>query len=479
MAARYVSLSCMGKTSFLISSRLRRGAALPVEETGELEGTYSISESSFLGLINRLSYTINKKGRDEVLELLKIKAPHVGICSDRDLVPVGNGLFDYKSKKLTPFTPDKVFLRKSPVDYNPSAQNPVIHNPDDGTDWDVASWMDSLSDDPEVVELLWQVIGAVIRPEVNWGRLAMLYSEKGNNGKGTLCRLMEYLCGKENCASIKMQDFAKDFILESLIGASAIIVDENDVGAYLDKASNFKATVTGDTIQINRKYKAPVSYKFRGFMVQCINELPKTKDKSGSLYRRMLLIPFTKCFTGMERKYIKNDYLKRKEVLEYVLWRVLNMDYYELDEPAACRMLMADFREENEPVLAFWEEFRDQFVWDLLPFGFLYDLYKAWHDRFNRSGTLMGHRTFYSELRNAIADDPEWKATMPRGSAVATGTKMAKPEALILRYHLVEWADRYAVGYDTERYCTTKHLEKAYRGVYRVAPAAASTGSGD
>ena len=43
------------------------------------------------------------------------------------------------------------------VDYNPTATNVIIHNNDDGTDWDIESWMSDLSDDPEVVELLWQI----------------------------------------------------------------------------------------------------------------------------------------------------------------------------------------------------------------------------------------------------------------------------------------------------------------------------------
>ena len=82
------------------------------------------------------------------------------------------------------------------MNYNPNAKNPVIHNPDDGTDWDVESWMADLSDDPEIVNVLWKILGAVIRPNVAWGKAAWLYSESGNNGKGTLCQLMRALCGK-------------------------------------------------------------------------------------------------------------------------------------------------------------------------------------------------------------------------------------------------------------------------------------------
>ena len=72
-----------------------------------------------------------------------------------------------------------------------------------------------------------------------------------------------------------MSDFSKDFHLEPLIHASAIIVDENDVGVYLDKVANLKAVITNDVVLINRKFKMPVSYQFFGFMVQCLNEYPR------------------------------------------------------------------------------------------------------------------------------------------------------------------------------------------------------------
>ena len=126
---------------------------------------------------------------------------------------------------------------------------------------------------------------------------------------------MRQLVGEDSYASIPLTDFIKDFMLEPLVGVSAIIVDENDVGTHIDKADNLKSVITRDAIQINRKFKSPISLRFKGFMVQCLNEMPRVKDKSDSFYRRQLFIPFTKCFTDVERKYIKKDYLHSTEVL--------------------------------------------------------------------------------------------------------------------------------------------------------------------
>src|SRR5690606_14693846 len=107
--------------------------------------------------------------------------------------------------------------------------------------------------------------------------------------------------------------------------------------------------------------------------------------KSESFYRRQLFVPFTKSFTGREKKYIKDDYLQRREVLEYVFWYAINRagaaspgDYYELSEPAATKEVLAEYKDFNDPVRAFWEEFRLRLAWDLAPFTFLYALYKAW-----------------------------------------------------------------------------------------------------
>ena len=88
---------------------------------------------------------------------------------------------------------------------------------------------------------------------------------------------MRQLCGEGTYASIPLADFSKDFMLEPLLHASAVIVDENDVGTFIDKAANLKAIITGDVFQMNRKHKSAIAYRFRGFMVQCLNELPRIR----------------------------------------------------------------------------------------------------------------------------------------------------------------------------------------------------------
>lgn len=106
--------------------------------------------------------------------IMREEAPRVKRCSERNLIAVNNGIFDFDTKTLMPFTPDKVFTSKSRVDYNPNAKNVVIHNDEDGTDWDVESWMNTLSDDKGVVTIPWQILGAIIRPNVSWNKACFI-----------------------------------------------------------------------------------------------------------------------------------------------------------------------------------------------------------------------------------------------------------------------------------------------------------------
>ena len=434
---------------------------------GDEEGIYTTDEAVFKRLAKQYNYSISSKELADVMEMIGLDAPRVSRTMDRDLIAVNNGIFNYETKELLPFSPDYVFLAKSRVDYIPTAHNVIIHNDDDGTDWDVESWMNELSDDPEIVELLWQILSAIIRPHVRWNKSAWFYSNTGNNGKGTLCELMRSLCGDGSYAAIPLSDFSKDFALEPLTRATAIIVDENDVGGFIDKAANLKAVITNDVIPINRKFKTPISYQFYGFMVQCLNEFPRIRDKSDSFYRRQLFIPFDKCFTGRERKYIKNDYLHRSEVLEYVMYKVLNMNFYTLSEPVSCRNALEEYKDYNDPVRQFLDDMLPELKWDLVPFSFMYDLYKAWFRKNSPNGSLQGKNTFIMDVTNLLQNYPDWTC-IGRQTAIRPGHMMDAPEPLIAEYNLEDWKNPNYTGGDINRICTPQ-LKATYNGIRRLS----------
>ena len=74
----------------------------------------------------------------------------------------------------------------------------------------------------------------------------------------------------------------------------------------------------------------------------------------------------------MEKKYIKHDYLKRKEVLEWIV-HYLCYNMPALDEfPPLSDMQdsLEEFRNANNSVAAFWSELESEFTWNFFQMPF-------------------------------------------------------------------------------------------------------------
>ena len=152
------------------------------------------------------------------------------------------------------------------------------------------------------------------------------------------------------------------------------------------------------------------------------------------------------------------------------MYRVLNMNYYQLSEPAACKAALAEYKEYNDSVRQFLKEMLDQCVWDVLPYQFLYDLYKAWFDRNMPSGTKQNKTAFIDNLTSIIEADPNlpWGAT-GRSNAIRPGNRMNAPEPLIIAYQLNDWKNPIYRGNDPDQICHPL-IKATYRGLYRTGP---------
>lgn len=420
------------------------------EVSGENEGLYISSTEVIFKKITQFNRTLTKTQIWQVYEEILREAEVKYVNTDPDLIPLQNGVFNYKTKVLLPFSCDMVFVKKIPINFNPLRNTAPVYKNDDGTEWNIDDWLLSLSDDPETAHLLLQVCGAVLRPYAGWEEILFLYSAVGRNGKGTFCALLRELAGEGNYASISLKQMTRRFGLSQLLDVSAVITDENSVATedIIKDIENVKAITTGDHIQLERKYKNPVDFQYKGIVVQCLNNLPQFSDQTSSMKRRMLFVSFPKTFTGCDNKAIKADYLHRKDTLEYIVWKVLAdmPDYYEFSVPEASKKLMGIYELETNLIKQFWEEFRDRFVWELLPGQFLYDLYKAWAEQDMGVRNIEGKNTFLNSLRRIVVDDSEWEyfsTSVPLPDAFNL-----QAEYLLGEYNLVKWMNSRYYGAD-------------------------------
>lgn len=260
------------------------------------------------------------------------------------LIPVANGVFNLRTKRLQPFSPNYAITSKIKTAYREGAQKPTL-----GGWFDFDKWLDSIAcGDSEIVTLLWQVMNEAINPNRTRRKMVIL-TGSGNNGKGTFQALLENLIGRENVSSLKPDQFGEKHLLAALSGKVCNIGDDI-TDKYLDSVSDLMSVVTGDTIQVNPKHQQPYEATYRLLCIFSGNGLPRSRNRSNGWYRRLCVVPFNADFNGeAERPEVKEVFVKDKELLEWILHQILNMaDFEKFVEPMASKLLLAEYKEDND-----------------------------------------------------------------------------------------------------------------------------------
>ena len=377
------------------------------------EGIYETNVSYLRNIIRQLQPTIKKHELEDTAIFIEDLAECVRVNDNPDLIPVANGIFDFKKKDLLPFTPDFVSLYKSPIPYDDQAMTSPVLYCNDGTPFVFDLWLADLFDnDQELTMLAWQMIGATLRCYVSWNKCFILYNTVGCNGKGCLVKLIEQLVGEKNVSSIPFSKFGERFGLSALPHSMVVATNENATSDYTKLANKIKEVITGDSVEIEIKYKNPFTFKYRGLLIECCNKLPSFGDQTESLYRRFILMPFDKTFVGNEKPEIKEKLLTDPSVLRYILHKVLNSDisdFYSFVKPKRSLQLLEQFKISNDNVRLFWTTIRSQFVSSIIKSSDMYEIYKAWRVVDVQSGHSVRRAEFDERMAEILSNDPDWE----------------------------------------------------------------------
>ena len=459
--------------------------SLPIgiyQTTGDNKGVYEITNDpygAFGELVERYKPDATRREKLEVFTLVKSRLKVVEKCVIPYYVAVNNGIWDVGDKILHPFSQDLVFTSKIHTNLNLAATNPVITIPEDNSTWDVDTFFSELGS-PEFVESIKEVIQAACLPLAPRNKMVLFMNTAGNNGKGTICQLIRNILGKDSVVSIPITNFSKQFELANLPHACSVICDENDVSSFSQGLGNLKSVITGDTVSIERKYKESFDYSFHGLVLQCVNDFPKGDDKSGSFRRRLHIIPFENCFTGAEKRYIKDRLIYRTDVLEYILKMVLvDMEYREqFTETAATKKALESYVKTTNSVVSFLQEILPECKWDLLPAtDFLYSAFKSWYREVSPSGKVIGRNDFIDSMKEFIVTDEvaklEWEWT---DSTRSKGyIDCDKKEPLLDRYDLTAFMDNTFGAYVNREFVYEYRLKEKYSGLKRRSATANNT----
>lgn len=139
--------------------------------------------------------------------------------------------------------------------------------------------------DSEVRGYLQEYAGYTLLPDCRH-QLACWLIGGGGNGKSTFAQIMQAL----HRDPVSMQLDALDgFNLAGLVGASLVYCDETPT--RIDE-QRLKTLVSGDSVQVDRKYRDPLVIRPTAKWIVSGNALPAISDHSDGFWRRWVVIPF-------------------------------------------------------------------------------------------------------------------------------------------------------------------------------------------
>ena len=318
---------------------------LHIYKDGVYSNGYREIESNMIQHIPNLK----KMQRREVLDYMELIVDEKE-QSDANLIAFNNGVYDIVTEELKPFSTDIVITNKIPWNYNPDAYNELAD-----------STLNKLAcGDATIRALLEECIGYCFYRRNELGKAFILTGDK-SNGKSTFLDCVKAILGDRNISALDLKELGDRFNTSMMFGKLANIGDDiGDDFLQGSQVSVFKKIVTGNRIKAERKGQDP--FEFNPFikLLFSANDIPRMKDKTGAVLRRLVIIPFNATFSKDDPDYepfIKYK-LTQEEPIEYFIRLgveglkrvIINNGFTKSDK---VQNQLDEYEEENNPILAF------------------------------------------------------------------------------------------------------------------------------
>ena len=336
------------------------------------DGIYQVGYKAIeTAMINQIP-NLKKTQRREVLEYMELIADEKA-QADARYIAFRNGVLDIVTGQMQPFSPDLVITNQIPWDYNPEAYSELA----DDT-------LNKLAcGDQPIRALLEECIGYCFYRRNELGKAFILTGDK-SNGKSTFLDCVKAILGDRNISALDLKELGDRFNTSMMFGKLANIGDDiGDDFLQGSQVSVFKKIVTGNRIKAERKGQDP--FEFNPFikLLFSANDIPRMKDKTGAVLRRLVIIPFNASFSKDDPDYdpfIKYQLVEQSSV-EYLirvgvegLKRIIENNEFTKSEKVAEQI--DEYENENNPIKAFIDDCGVEMIEDE-PTGDVYSRYQV------------------------------------------------------------------------------------------------------
>lgn len=297
--------------------------------------------------------------------------------TDENYINFKNGILNIHTLELSKHTPELMSSIQIPCNW--SAKEIPTPNFD--------GFLNTLtSGDIQTQKLILEYIGAVVSNIQGWRfKKAMFLLGKGDTGKSTLINLIAMLLGSKNVAERDLRGLNERFGKTAAYNKRLIYANDLPFMKIEDNTV-FKNLTGGDSISIEFKNKEPFDFKFKGFLLYGMNELPHFGgDKGDHVYNRIIIVkcdnvvPKEKLDPNLQQKlYNERDGIIHKAVM--ALMEAVNRNY-QFSITENCINNLTEYKRENSYPVEFWTTYLRPLNPDEKPClesQQLYDYFRHW-----------------------------------------------------------------------------------------------------
>ena len=335
------------------------------------DGRYTCDQNILAAAMRKYIPALKKNNKIEVIDYMSDMAPEKQEA-DAKYIAFKNCIIDIKTGETLAPSPEYVITNIIPWNYDPDAYDELA----DKT-------LDKIAcGDEQIRMVLEECIGYCFCRSANYNKAFILTGEK-SNGKSTFLKVLTALLGDENISSLDLKNLGDRFSKASLYNKLANVGDDISE-EFIPDLSLFKKITDGGRIQAENKGQKPFEFNPYCKLLFSANDIPRMKDKTGAVQRRLVIIPFNAKFSADDPDFdpeIKFRLTEEKSMQYLIccglkgLKRVIEQKGF--TRSAAIEKESRQYELENNPILGFINETGVENILNQ-PTACVYNLYRVY-----------------------------------------------------------------------------------------------------
>lgn len=202
-----------------------------------------------------------------------------------NIVNIKNGLLDIQEKKLTKHKKRILCQVQLPINYDEKAECPNI-----------MKFLSEIISENDA-QLIQELIGYCLYRKHHIQK-SFMFLGRGANGKSTFLDLLKEFLGKENTASVGLQELSENRFAPAQLYSKLANIHADLPGRKILDSGVFKMVTGGDLIFAEKKFQDPFNFVSYAKQIFSANNLPAVDDDTEAFFRRWIIINFPNKFEG-------------------------------------------------------------------------------------------------------------------------------------------------------------------------------------